>query len=279
MMASSEQRNILYDFRLYAALAIITTVSLGTIYSLVYDTAIDTSSPIAAYHPHGHPLGESSYFARKTNILNVYFIKRAWGWTSGAFFILWMAGPSERRTPARAARWGAATAVWLLFARWFFGMPLGARVTLLTGGECQIRLPQGEYVTVPTKHCVDGAGPLSPASHPDIFKQALSSLTGDPALLPTNSWRARAHLLKGHDISGHVFLMTLSVLFLASELQQFRRVSESVRSSQPYKVALYATTALIGIWFLALWTTSVYFHTVAEKVSGLRESCSLFCRS
>jgi hypothetical protein len=66
-------------------------------------------------------------------------------------------------------------------------------------------------------------------------------------------------LRRGHDVSGHVFLLTLGVLFLADQLRQAHHARLYAR---------VAVGALVGLWVFSLWITSVYFHSPAEKISG-----------
>ncbi|KXN85337.1 FIT family protein scs3 [Leucoagaricus sp. SymC.cos] len=226
------------DPRRAAFLILTSVIVFGTAYSVLYDTYLDTSDPSISHLP--HPLSNSHYFARKSNFLNVYFIKKAWGWTSALFFLLWTTSPPENRTARRALKWAIATCVWIMFTMWFFGPSLLDRIIVASGGACVVRLPSGELATLPTDACFAGST-VGPASHPHFFSSA-----GE---LSTSNWTALPRLRKGHDVSGHVFLLTMSTLFLADQL-------------------LIGNLSLIGVWILASYTTSVYFHSPWEKVTG-----------
>ncbi|KAJ7703049.1 inositol phospholipid synthesis and fat-storage-inducing TM-domain-containing protein [Mycena rosella] len=237
-----------------AFIAVSSVVLLGTAYSVVYNTYLDTSNPLLTHLP--HPLSKTHRWASKGNPLNVYFIKKAWGWTSAAFLLAWGTGPPSTRTVPRLTRWFSATAVWLVFTAWFFGPALFERIVLASGGECVLSLPSGDALSLPAEYCHTGAA-VSPATHPALF-------TTSSFVLPSE-WRATPRLRKGHDVSGHIFLLTLSILLLAQQIAPSFRLT---RWSTPHAVAMCANLTLIGIWLFATGTTSVYFHSPGEKITG-----------
>jgi len=240
-------------------IAISSIVLFGTAYSVLYDTYLDTSNPLLAHLP--HPLGHIHYFASKSNFLNVYFIKVAWGWTSVAFFFLWFTSPPNARVRGRMVKWVIETGVWLMFTSWFFGPALLERVVLASGGECILSLPSGDHVSVPTQYCISRSS-LSPTSHPELFRTF-------PLMpfVPPVDWRAMPRLRRGHDVSGHIFLLTMSILFLADQLRYTLRPGQR---STWHTMAIVVNVALIGTWLLASWTTSLYFHAPFEKFTGYR---------
>jgi hypothetical protein len=242
------------------ALAVLTaTVVLGTAYSVAYNTYLDTSDPALTYVP--HPLTGIHYFANKSNPLNAFFIKKAWGWTTGLFFFAWVSSPPHTRTTRRVVQWLLATSVWISFTIWFFGPSLLDRLLVASGGTCMVNLPSGEYLTLPADDCFTRAF-VSPASHPELF----SELAVDLATL--SDWKASPRLRRGHDVSGHIFLLTLSILFLADQL----RPSLCLPTwTLIHKLAFIGNVLLIAIWMLASGTTAVYFHSPPEKVTGYRE--------
>ncbi|KAJ7901985.1 hypothetical protein B0H14DRAFT_3852031 [Mycena olivaceomarginata] len=204
-------------------------VLVGTAYSVVYGTYLDTSNPLLTHLP--HPLGQTHYWASKANPLNVYFIKKAWGWTSAAFLLAWATGPPSTRS---------------------------ARIILASGGECVLALPSGGPISVPAEYCRMHTS-VSPATHPAFFASSSSFV------LPQEWPGATPRLRKGHDVSGHIFLLTLSVLLLA---QQLGPSFSHTQWSPPHAAAVWANIALIAIWLFASGTTSVYFHSPAEKITG-----------
>ncbi|KAF9469958.1 Fat storage-inducing transmembrane protein [Collybia nuda] len=243
------------DVRHAALIAISITVLAGTSYSVLNNTYLDTSNPLLTHLP--HPLSNTHYYANKSNFLNVYFIKKAWAWTSAVFLFSWFTSPPNTRTMRRMLKWAVETGVWLMFTNWFFGPALLERVVLASGGECLVASPSGEVVTVPTEYCLSKSY-ISPSSHPTLFS------TFSPNSLPRD-WNAIPRLRKGHDVSGHIFLLTMSVLFLADQL---RYSAHSKKRSTWNNAAICANVFLIVVWLFATWTTSLYFHSPSEKVTG-----------
>ncbi|TDL22592.1 hypothetical protein BD410DRAFT_209148 [Rickenella mellea] len=238
-----------------STLAALTAILIGgTLYSVAFNTFLDTSDPLLTSLP--HPQHALSYFARKQNILNQLFIKKSWGWTTAAFIALWTTSPREARTRGRFYKWVVATTVWLLFTTWFFGPAVGERVTALSGGQCVVRMPSGILVPVPSSYCVTREA-LSPATHPDIFPVAV--------VVPDGDWRTRPKLVRGHDISGHVFLLTMSSLFLADQLHATIALPNPTTI---HSFAILTVCGLVSLWMFATYTTSVYFHTPIEKLTG-----------
>jgi len=275
-----------------AALVAITT--LGVIYSLIFDTSLDTSNPLLANLPRPNV---ASYFAQKSNILNVLFVKRAWGWTSSAFLALYFTSPPELVRVRRLGRWAVSTLVWAMFVSWFFGPPLFDRILVFSGGQCLIHLPQDvpsatgttpdprSFIVVPPEYC-ETKLKVSPRTHPALFTDpeiinSLAESLGKSLSDLDISFKPR--LYRGHDVSGHLFLLTLSILFLVDEVSPslpflFPSIAPPHPSPgapvRPAAAPLHlnivrATLVLIALWYWMAFTTSVYFHTVQEKISGI----------
>ncbi|WWD19910.1 hypothetical protein CI109_104379 [Kwoniella shandongensis] len=303
----------------------------GIMYSIVYQTSLDTSQIHHHHLPHRAP-----YFARKSNLFNTVFVKRAWGWTSILYLLHLFTAPQLTRALAtttggvgsrtrRFGVWLVATLFWALFARWLFGAGLGDRIIALTGGNCALALPKeidinvarntfstlftsgvstststkgnGQlYLPLPGKFCT--GTPLTPSTFPDLFNLLPSSAVGAiQGQKPTDDHvslqalpRPRWH--KGFDISGHAFLLTLSIMILARELEPSWRsliakrsnVTANRKSARREKivheeergwlgiahvVATVLGTGLTGIWLWMVVMTAVYFHNPPEKLSGL----------
>jgi hypothetical protein len=196
--------------------------------------------------------------------------------------------------------------------------PHQARATfpsLFTSGESISTSEKGAgarlYLPLPEQYCMPGnRRPIDATSFPDLFAllspssalDQLSGATSDHASLQALP-RPRWH--KGFDISGHSFLLTLSVLILARELsptwRMWKRRIESIWSPTPSlqsrigkggKISLVSqrqkgdrgsvaqihhvvgvlATILVGGWIWMILMTAVYFHNPPEKLSGLRES-------
>ncbi|KAK0241747.1 inositol phospholipid synthesis and fat-storage-inducing TM-domain-containing protein [Armillaria nabsnona] len=251
------------DIRISAFVAVTSVVFVATAYSVVYGTYIDTSDPLLSHLP--HPLSQSIYWATKSNFLNVYFIKYAWGWTSAAFLFSWATSSPDTRTASRMLKWVTETAAWLVFTSWFFGPALLDRAILASGGDCFVSLPSGETMTVPHDFCFTKST-LTPAeSH--LFSASFVAPPG---------WEGKPRLRKGHDISGHIFLLTMSILFLADQLRPSLR-HPFTHWPTIHKYAVAANIALIATWLFASATTSAYFHSPLEKVTGYSGSSGRGC--
>ncbi|PPQ66302.1 hypothetical protein CVT24_007299, partial [Panaeolus cyanescens] len=274
----------------------------GTAYSVLYSTYFDTSNPLLTGLP--HPLSGIYYFANKSNPLNTIFIKRAWGWTTAAFLLILVsavpqtaltASPSSRvRRGAptrrdRLSKYLLCTTIWLLFTSWFFGPSLFERALVASGAECILAFPDGDAVRVPVELCYTKST-ITSTTHPDIFLLPKLYTIGNPAVsdskdtlektseqiigtsdrrltIPEN-WKSRPRLRSGHDVSGHIFLLTMSILFLVDQIQPSLSADVWPRASQFHKWAIAANMALVAVWLFASYTTAVYFHTPFEKFTG-----------
>ena len=87
-----------------------------------------------------------SYFAKKSNIFNVYFVKIGWVWITTAFFLLILShsslGPPlrpqiTRRRIQASLRYVCITAIWIFVTQWFFGPAIIDRSFRWTGGKCE----------------------------------------------------------------------------------------------------------------------------------------------
>ena len=241
---------LILDPRLVAL--IITAVALGhgTYYSLQNSTYLDTSDPLLTSQP--HPLQDTHALASKRSLLNVIFLKWSWAWTTAAFLPLLLTSPVKRAR--RFLQWIFATGAWYILTSWFFGPSLLTRLTAASGGECGLHIGK-TFIPVPATHCLTGV-PVAASTHPELFavlfeKTGSEAPIGDP-LIP--------RLRRGHDISGHVFLLTLATLFLVDQLRQTR--------TSAHLLALGTSGALLSLWVFSLWTTSMFFHAPSEKISG-----------
>ncbi|KAL1696335.1 inositol phospholipid synthesis and fat-storage-inducing TM-domain-containing protein [Schizophyllum commune] len=253
----------IHDVRLQALAATTATVALGTLYSVLANSYVDTSDPLLTHLP--HPLGPTHFFANKANPLNTVFIKNAWGWTTAAAAIAITARPPRRALP-QILRWGVATAVWLAFAGWFFGPSLIDRVTVASGGECVLVVPHEDMenvVILPHEYCYTGTK-VSPETHPDLFTAQFDATTGSYVI--PSSWGGLPRLRRGHDVSGHIFLLTMSILVLADQLRPLLKSQAPRTLARTFAIAV--NTAMIALWIFAAGVTSVYFHTPEEKITG-----------
>jgi len=223
-------------------------VAHGTYYSLRNSTYLDTSDPILTSQP--HPLAATHTFASKRSLLNLLFLKWSWAWTTAAFLPLLISSPIKR--VRRFLQWFLANGAWYMLTSWSFGPSLLTRLTIASGGECGLRIAN-TFIPISHTYCLIGL-PLARSTHPDLFPVVFE---GTEAQID-GPWIPR--LRRGHDVSGHVFLLTLASLFLADQLRQTR--------TSAHLYALGPGCALFSLWVFSLWVTSAYFHTPSEKLSG-----------
>ncbi|KAF5316997.1 hypothetical protein D9611_004028 [Ephemerocybe angulata] len=260
-MSGSVQRPLFYGLA--------SIVLAGTAYSVLNGTYLDTSNPLLSHLP--HPLSGEHYFASKSNILNVYFIKKAWGWTSAVFLLSWFTSPRQqlhgRGASRRLARYLTLTAIWIVFTGWFFGPAILERVVAASGGQCVLPGPGDTPVVVPNEYCFTKST-ISADSHPELFVQFSTTAGGDEnPLNPLQLIKGVPRLRMGHDVSGHIFLLTMSILLLADQLQASFKVDQKYWSTL-HTVSVGVNTLLIAVWMWASAMTSVYFHSPLEKLTG-----------
>jgi len=256
------------------------TLLLGSLFSILNAQNRNTPySSTSQSHPHEVA---PSYFARKSNIFNVYFVKIGWFWMTAAFFLFVFGhsslGPRARLvlTPRRVKatlRYLIVTFVWMAFTQWFFGPAIIDRGFRLTGGQCEV--VQSDSPSARAK-----AAKMSDAR--EALTHAACKATG-------GTWRG------GHDISGHVFILILGSAMLwleilpavvkSSGLREERRIrmaDGAVKSAavetveRPGNMEVpkelgYGVKAALGVAGLSWWMllmTAAYFHTWFEKFTG-----------
>lgn len=167
-------------------------LTFGTLFS-VLDPTVRNAAYDPAQQAHVQDAALSpSYFARKSNVFNVFFVKRGWAWVTLAFFAFLFTHPATAGA-ARVRgliRWGLVTAWWVLVTQWCFGPAIIDRSFRFTGGKCEVagaRIEEGE------------------AGGRDF-------VTGLACKAAGGRWSG------GHDISGHVFLLVLGSYFLLQEV-------------------------------------------------------------
>ncbi|KAJ3140919.1 fat storage-inducing transmembrane protein 2 [Irineochytrium annulatum] len=178
-----------------------------------------------------------SFFSNKYNVLNQFFAKYAWGWTSGLLliFIPLASFDRARHRGAHASpqayitrgytRWAVAFLYWFVLTQWMFGPSLMERIFHATG-ECT----DGKFRTL--QDCKKGGA----------------------------KW-------EGVDISGHCMLLIHASLLIWEELRILSFVPEAMRSD-PTRYLNSALQALIALWWVMLVSTAIYFHSTLEKLLG-----------
>ena len=180
------------------------------------------------YHLSPSPAARESHFSYKGNVPNVVFVKYGWFWTTAVFGL----HVSRLRASSRSKailRWVMATVWWIIVTQWCFGLPLMDRTFLVTGGACRVRVPTGGIDVV------------------SLYSSAACKLGG-------GKWSG------GHDLSGHVFLLTHASMFLWSEMLPV------LRASPWWELESGAVIVLLLMWWWMLLMTGLYFHTLIEQV-------------
>lgn len=252
------------------------TLLLGSLFSLLNPPA--RAAPYSALSQSHPPELAPSYFAKKRNLFNTFFVKLGWFWTTLAFAVFLFMHPSTGPprtlilTPRRlqaVLRWGLVTVWWAVWTQWAFGPGLIDRSFSLTGGFCEMLQSEEEKRIAMGK----GVGEVR-----EIFTGAACKLAG-------GQWRG------GYDVSGHVLLLTLGSAFLGMEILPVVLRYAGLREERAVRTqdgAVGKAGAGIGIgdsevqteegsglggavvvaglsWWMLLMTAA-YFHTWVEKV-------------
>ncbi|MCJ1315773.1 hypothetical protein MMC15_001093 [Xylographa vitiligo] len=255
------------------------TLLLGSLFSLLNPLA--RAAPYSAVLQSHPPAFAPSYFARKRNLFNVFFVKIGWFWTTLAFLVFLLLHPSTGPprsavlTPRRAqafVRYTIVTMWWVLVTQWFFGPGLVDRSFLWTGGQCElVRTEEGREGMSETREFVTGAA----------------------CKLAGGRWRG------GHDISGHVFLLVLGSAFLwfeilpvvmrhaglreqrlilhadgdvrsvGAEVQMAAGTEDREAAEAEAEAGVSVPVVVAGLSWWMLLMTAAYFHTWFEKFTGL----------
>ncbi|CAG8593947.1 25041_t:CDS:2, partial [Cetraspora pellucida] len=126
-----------------------------------------------------------SYFSRKDNVFNLWFVKIGWLWTSLIFVLYsWKVIHNNKLNQLKWSfvRLGIATLYWYLVTQWFFGPSIIDWVYVATGGQCTLEGSNTQWIE--SYACKKNGA----------------------------NWSG------GHDISGHCLLLIHSSLLLWEEL-------------------------------------------------------------
>jgi len=259
-------------------LALLAGYPIVLLFGAVY-SAISPQTRAAPYdalrHAHAQDPGLApSYFARKDNILNIFFVKRGWAWITVAFFVFALTHPaldSGVKRARAAVRWAVVTTWWIFVTQWFFGPAIIDRGFRWSGGRCEVAIVE----------TAQGTGGKT-----DMFTAAACKAAG-------GRWSG------GHDISGHVFLLVLGSFFLVQEVgwvaARWASLIKEERSVVMHDGAVKGAAvegephgrreevvvstlealgkggsfaaAIAGLCGWMLLMTAIYFHTWFEKVS------------
>ncbi|XP_006000542.1 acyl-coenzyme A diphosphatase FITM2 isoform X1 [Latimeria chalumnae] len=179
-----------------------------------------------------------SYFNYKRNVLNVYFVKLAWGWTLCIllpFIALsnFCVSRDIKIVLKRSSTLVVGTAVWYAFTWLFF------------------------YIEDLTGSCFESA-----------TMTAVKSEYGNRA-----ACRKSGYFWHGFDISGHSFLLSYCALMIFEEIAVTKEVKQMKSNIHPLmnniiNVLFIALNFLVIIWVWMFICTSVYFHDPLHKILG-----------
>ncbi|GAA5958310.1 hypothetical protein JCM21900_001347 [Sporobolomyces salmonicolor] len=243
------------------------------------------------------PVPRLPFFADKRNVLNQLFVKRSWAWVTALFIAHALAlfltaplltvkkppppspssSPSNGAAPAQSSvslspaarvpftllltalrRYLLATLFWfyLTQATWFgttLGPSVSHRILRSSGAVC---------VPSALSSGLHGDGPRAAAG------EACTGQSGE-------YWRG------GHDVSGHAFMMLHCALFLFELVHPllpsllpayFRATTPEARPRtlpRAVKATAWAAIAVIALCWWMLLMTSLFFHSPAEKLTGV----------
>lgn len=156
---------------------------------------------------------------------------------------------------------------------WFFGPSLSDRILIYSGAECVASSLASHSLSgspsVPdasSAHSTNDANHLLDSHHcysqpddiylPNVFQDQVakgasgaSEGVGISSLKNTQN-NARVYWRGGHDISGHVFLLTLASLFLITEIwPSLQAISQGKRISSYRRYTTLAVLTLVGLWW------------------------------
>jgi len=184
-----------------------------------------------SYNDYDQSSQSPSLMANAKNPLNLYFVKYAWGWTFTAVFLFMVLSnylTSGTWISERTVKSSCRLAVGTLV--WY----VFARIIFPYIEEATGVCPVSEFIT-----------------KKDCYKQGL--------------------LWTGFDTSGHCFLLSWNNLFMVEESYIFFLNKNKLRRNDltPYMEILnYGLAFLMLMGELMMLFTSLYFHTMTEKVFG-----------
>jgi len=249
------------------------TLVIGSLFALLDPVA--RAAPYNTITQSHNASTAPSYFAKKSNVFNIFFVKQGWAWVTFSYLFFLFTHPSTGPTGSLAVtpkrirgllRYGIVTLWWIFVTQWFFGPPIIDRGFLLTGGQCDlVELAEAGKVDM------------------DNTRQFV---TGVACKAVGGKWNG------GHDISGHVFLLVLGSMFIFEEVLHVVMASsrakeertifmsdgavksadveaDSPRASEQWTLGAKIVLGVAGLSLYMLLMTAAYFHTWFEKLTGL----------
>lgn len=210
-----------------------------------------------------------NYLTSRGNIVNTVFVKKGWFWTLLTYANMVYNKFRKRLVNKRVVlvsmlRVAVITLGWFLFTQWFFGPPLMDKIFVLTGGRCsgvhETNIPD-RIRALFTLSAQDPAG--------DYFSSGAVSSATCKAM--RGSWEG------GHDPSGHIFLLTLSICVLVLESIELYTADDDlidhvVKSEYSWKQIATHPAMLTGMVVLGALNmflmTIIKYHSLWEQCAG-----------
>ncbi|ANZ75489.1 BA75_01885T0 [Komagataella pastoris] len=225
----------------------------------------------------------NNYFTDKRNLINMVFVKNGWGWNLIIFTIFCVAKLRKgvKIKPITIIRLALITGWWWVFTQWCFGLPIMDRLFVLTGGKCS-NIP-----TIQAERYIQKFPALG-----EFFSKKDSEPLVQEAIISSSTCRSiKGEWTGGHDPSGHVFLLSISWIFLMIELTHSlahevdivqhhtnvlkkllltihkRQFTQTLQVLGDYPEILILFLCFLWTWMLLM--TGIYFHSMTEKLFGL----------
>jgi len=197
-------------------------------------------------------VNERSYgtYTKKRSVVNKYFAKLAWAWTTLAIFVFYLFSQKTKKSKVNALiRYIIATLYWFILCRWAFGLSVFNRIQRQYG-KCE----------VPSK---------TKGENESSF---ISTTSFNCTSVHKGRWI-------GFDVSGHVFLLIHASLFLLEETwpvlrkQVFHLLNTSTPIEKKRKAGKVCCACLfclvfVILWFYTLCITTTHYHHFREKILG-----------
>lgn len=228
-----------------------------------------------------------NYYNDKRNLLNQWFVKKGWGWTTLIILIFYGIVIKQSKTNKiqivknAGIRYLLVTGWWILFTQWCFGLPIMDKIFIWTGGKC---------TNIDSNKLKAFKGVTKIFTLLSTTPQESGAIYESTGVTSYTCRRLKGQWSGGHDPSGHVFLLVHSSLYLFFEAApyfhpvgefwkdlkkimlvvrhdqaQFKNSSSQFISKHPY----FGVVSLISLWWYMLFMTNMYFHLSAEKSVGL----------
>ncbi|GMM32085.1 hypothetical protein DAMA08_048300 [Martiniozyma asiatica (nom. inval.)] len=190
-----------------------------------------------------------NYYTSPRNLVNTFFVKKGWLWTIIAYATAFIT--AKKKTTNSIIRFIILTLSWCLFTQWLIGMPLMDKIFIWTGGKCNVI--SDDHIPHTVKHLFESIEENWSSS--SISSMLCRKIKG--------KWEG------GHDPSGHVFLLTLTISILTFELISLNDFEDILNDLKNLKLSTLFISFIIFLSVTMLFMTGIKYHTIGEQISGL----------